>query len=221
MLYKIPQLLQSTSDFDNRELRWELQSIVRNLASHSKSTRAAVIEPLMALLRGSDMNGVALGFDSLWRIADLSGGAEGVVAANTLPYLLDGLGSPSSSVREEVCRLTIALARHQSTAAAVTDLNPCKQLVAISGDMGTLQELVASSALVTIANWPDGAEAAVAAHVLEHVPKWFASPDYETRRLACQLLEKLARHKSTAGAVMDPKLCAQLVTILELWEVFL
>ncbi|KAJ7494172.1 hypothetical protein FB451DRAFT_451775 [Mycena latifolia] len=83
--------------------------------------------------------------------------------------------------------------------------------------MGTLQELLASSALVTIADWPDGAEAAVAAHILEHVPKWFASPDSLMRESAGYLLKKLVWYQSTARAVMDPKLCAQLVTILGLY----
>ncbi|KAJ7494063.1 hypothetical protein FB451DRAFT_1360633 [Mycena latifolia] len=40
------------------------------------------------------------------------------------------------------------------------------------------------------------------------------------RGLACQLLEKLARHKSTAGGVMDLKLCAQLVAILKFIQLF-
>ncbi|KAJ7494146.1 armadillo-type protein, partial [Mycena latifolia] len=75
---------------------------------------------------------------------------------------------------------------------------------------------VALQVLIAIVNWPDGAEAVVAAQVLDHVPQWFTSPDIWMCRAACQLLENLAQHKSTAGAVMDPKLCAQLVTILKL-----
>ncbi|KAJ7494141.1 hypothetical protein FB451DRAFT_451501 [Mycena latifolia] len=96
------------------------------------------------------------------------------------------------------------------------------QLVALSSTTGTAEASYASDALVAIANWPDGAEAAVAAQVLDHVPKWFAS-HYGVRKSACQLLKNLARHKSTVGAVMDPKLCAHLVNILELdaYEYFL
>ncbi|KAJ7494136.1 armadillo-type protein [Mycena latifolia] len=180
MVDTILQLLQSVSYYMRSQLIWRSGAILRNVASHTKSSSAAVIEPLMALLRqvsDGDMKDVARMFELLMYIADSPVGAEGVMAANALPYLLDGLGSPSSPVRGAACYLTCKLAGHQSTAAAVIDLNPCKQLVAISRQ------------------------------VLDHVPKWFTSPDHWMRRSACRLLEKLARHKSTAAAVMDLELC--------------
>ncbi|KAJ7494132.1 armadillo-type protein [Mycena latifolia] len=224
MVYTILKFLPSTSYFDQPDLRSELETILRNLTSHSKSISAAASEPLVALLRrvgDNVMNDAAVGFNLLWYIADSSEGAEGVVAAGALPYFLDGLGSPSPGVCTAACRLTERLAEYQSTAAAVIDLNPCKQLVALSRQarlyaVDDYYECPAFNALIAIANWPDGAEAVVAAQVLDHVPKWFASGYYRKRQSACRLLEKLARHKSTAGAVMGPKLCVQLVTILEL-----
>ncbi|KAJ7494076.1 hypothetical protein FB451DRAFT_450952 [Mycena latifolia] len=136
---------------------------ISNLASHSKSTRAALIELLVALLRDSDVNNVALGFNLLRHIADSPVGAEAVVAANALHYFLDGLGSPSSSVRWRACQLMQVLAEHESTAAAVIELHPCKHLVSLSSTAGTAEASYASDALVAIANWPDGAEAIVAA----------------------------------------------------------
>ncbi|KAJ7494107.1 armadillo-type protein [Mycena latifolia] len=221
MVYTILEFLPSISYLGKLDLRWESGTILRNLASHSTSASAAVIEPLVALLRDSDVNDVVFGFYYLWHIADSLAGAEGVVAANALHYLLDGLRSPSPGVWKAACWLMETLSKHQSTAAAVIDLDPCKQLVGLSSPVDNDEAWFASDALVAIANWPDGAEAAVAAQALDHVPKWFASPDSLMRRSAGQLLKKLARHQSTAGAVMDPKLCAQLVTILESWEVFL
>ncbi|KAJ7494180.1 armadillo-type protein [Mycena latifolia] len=204
------------------DMRWRLRrpsaAILRNVASHSKSTTAAVIEPLVALLRDSDVNDGKLAFYLLRSIADRLEGAEGVVAANALHYLLDGLGSPSPDVCEAACQLTEKLAEHQSTSASVIDLNPCRQLVALSSTVDTEASvaLFASHALVAIASWADGAEAVVAAHVLDHVAKWFASEQhYWMRRSACQLLEKLARHKSTAEAVLNLKPCERLVTILQ------
>ncbi|KAJ7494084.1 hypothetical protein FB451DRAFT_1551287, partial [Mycena latifolia] len=123
------------------------------------------VEIYSSYLFESDVNDVALGFDLLWYIAYSSEGAEGVVAANALPYLLDGLGSPSSSVRWRACQLMQVLAEHESTAAAVIELHPCKHLVSLSRQVtaGTAEVSYASDALVAIANWPDGAEAIVAA----------------------------------------------------------
>ncbi|KAJ7494123.1 armadillo-type protein [Mycena latifolia] len=224
MVYTILEIFQSISYLGKSDLRAELKTILWDLASHSKSTSAAVGELLVALLRrvgDSDVNDVALGFDLLRHIAYSPAGADGVVAANAQHYLLDGLRSPSSSIQWRAYELMCALAKNQSTAAAVIALNPCKQLVALSRQVCRCavdidEAWVALHVLIAIANWPDGAEAVVAAQVLDHVPKWFASRS-SMRQSACQLVEKLAWHKSTAGAVMDPKLCAQLVTILELY----
>ncbi|KAJ7494113.1 armadillo-type protein [Mycena latifolia] len=215
---KLVQLQQSLPVWKPYRLLGMAAGILWQLASHSKSTSAAVNEPLVALLRESDVSDVARGFELLGLIANSPVGAEGIVAANALHYLLEGLGSPSPDVRAAACGLTQALAQRQSTAAAVMDLNPCKQIVALSRqvDMDIRQAQLASYALVAIANWPDGAEAAVTAQVLDHVPKWFSSWHYGTRQAACQLVEKLARHKSTVGAVMDLEPCERLVTILEL-----
>ncbi|KAJ7494188.1 armadillo-type protein [Mycena latifolia] len=211
-IYTIIQLLQSASYDIHSKLIGPSAAILRNVASHSKSTNAAVIELLVALLRDSDVNDIGFAFELLSNIALYSlEGAEGVVAANALHYLLDGLGSPSSSVRWGACELTDALARHESTAAAVIELHPCNKLAGLSGATDTREAVFASDALIAIANWPDGAAAVVGAHVLDHVLKWFASPLYGLHRSACRLLEKLAQQKSTAGAVMDPKLCGQLV----------
>ncbi|KAJ7494150.1 armadillo-type protein [Mycena latifolia] len=221
MVDSIFQLLQSASYDMRSHLILPSETILRNVASHSKSTSAAVIEPLVALLQqasDSNVNDVALGFDLLWYITNSLAGAEGVVAAGALLYCLDGLGSLSSSVRCGACRLIKTLVENQSTAAAVIDLNRCKQLVALSRQVAAenYEAECASHVLVAIADWPDGAEAVVAVQVLDHVPKWFTSPRDSIRQSACRLVGNLARHKSTVGTVMDPILCTQLVTVLEL-----
>ncbi|KAJ7494110.1 hypothetical protein FB451DRAFT_1388217 [Mycena latifolia] len=60
---------------------------------------------------------------------------------------------------------------------------------------------MALDALANIADWPMGAEAAVTAKVLDHLPKRLGSrwPGY--RQSACDLLVALARHESTVPAV--------------------
>ncbi|KAJ7477386.1 armadillo-type protein [Mycena latifolia] len=213
---KIVQLRRPSSVDMGWQVRHRSAAILRNLASHSNSTSAAVIEPLVALLRDSNVNNVKLGFDLLSGVTFSLDCAEGFVAANALHDLLEGLGSPSPDVRQETCWLMETLLKHQSTAAAVISLNPCKALLALSRQVAAdnLEAWCASDVLVAIATWPDGAEAAVAAHVLDHVVKWCAS-DFWMRRSACRLMENLARHKSTAGAVMDLEPCERLVTIIQ------
>ncbi|KAJ7494053.1 armadillo-type protein [Mycena latifolia] len=252
---KILQLLRSSS----KDMRWriirDLGGFLGGLASHSKSIGAAVIEIVVALLRVTDTNDVAVGFDLLSEIAGSSGGAEGIVAANALHYLLDGLESPSAPVRLGACRLaealancramdtpaadktlspsyallaianwpdgaeevvaaraldTIAehlasskprvLARHKSTAEAVLDLKPCERLVTLLREVFLYVPAKILKSL-HVANWPTGAEAVVAAQVLDHVAKCFASRHSSICQSVCQLLGKLAWHKSTAQAV--------------------
>ncbi|KAJ7494065.1 hypothetical protein FB451DRAFT_1388175 [Mycena latifolia] len=166
----------------------------------------------MCFVYGNDVNDVGFAFDFLTYIADSSAGAEGVVAANALPYLLERLESLSPDVRRVAGRLTGMLARYQSTAAPLIAINPWNQLVALSRQGRNS----APDALTIIAHWPDGAEATLAAHVLDHVPQWFTSQGHSMRDSACRFLVNLAQHKSTAGAVMDLETSAQLVTILEL-----
>ncbi|KAJ7494017.1 hypothetical protein FB451DRAFT_1360618, partial [Mycena latifolia] len=204
MVDTILQFLQSRrypGNFMHWQLIWESQAILVSLTRHNKSTCAAVVEPVVALL-GDDVKDGQLAFDLLRRIADSSEGAEGIVAANALHYLLDGLASPSVHLRLAVFQLMDALLQHESAAAAVINHHPCKQLVTLSSTgESSYEALLVFRALVAIANWPDGGEAAVAAQVLDHVPTWFASQHSWRRELTFRLLENLARHKSTAPAV--------------------
>ncbi|KAJ7494178.1 armadillo-type protein [Mycena latifolia] len=216
MLYTILQLLQALSYKMDWRLQGPSEAILRNVACHSKSTSAAVMEKLVPLLHENEVIDLAVMLDSLTIVAYSSVGAEGVVAANVLHYLLEWLESPSLSIRRAACHLMGTLADHKSTAAAVIDLHPCKQLRALSST-GVAEAVMASKALIAIAKWRAGAEAAMAAHVLDHVPQWFASPDHGMRESACRLLGQLARHKSTAEAVVDLESCRRLVTVLELY----
>ncbi|KAJ7494185.1 hypothetical protein FB451DRAFT_1551343 [Mycena latifolia] len=144
------------------------------------------------IVMDTDEYEAGLATEVLIAIATWPDGAEAIVARLVLHHV-DWLASPDSWRRVLACMLLEALARHNDERTGSAAL----------------------TALTRIANWPTGAAAVVAAQVLAHVPKWFASRHYWIRLRAYQLLEELARHKSTAGAVVDLKLCAQLVTILE------
>ncbi|KAJ7494121.1 hypothetical protein FB451DRAFT_1164999 [Mycena latifolia] len=187
--------------------------------------------------RCADVNDGELAIYVLRSIADSVEGADGVVAANAPHYLLEELGSPSSSICRGACHLIGILARHEFTAAAPIAINPYNQLMALSRQvlllftshvptqiynsdsaMATTSEHdpdIATGALIAIATWPDGAEAIVAPLVIHHA-EWLASPDSRRRASACMLLAQLAWHKSTTEAVLHLKLCERLVTLLRL-----
>ncbi|KAJ7494028.1 armadillo-type protein [Mycena latifolia] len=170
----------------------------------------------MVLSSGMDTDEYEAGLatEVLIAIATWPDGAEAIVALLVLHHV-EWLASPDSWRRVLACMLLEALARHKSTAQVLLDLKPCERLITFLSDERT--GTAALPALTRIANWPTGAAAVVAAQVLDHVHKWFASRHPYIRLSAYQLFETLARHKSTAGAVMDLGLCAQLITILELY----
>ncbi|KAJ7494079.1 hypothetical protein FB451DRAFT_450980 [Mycena latifolia] len=103
-------------------------------------------------------------------------------------------------MRDSACELLVKLALHKSTAGAVMDPKLCKQLVNLL-ELPTDFPFRALEALTSIAKWPDGAEAVVAAKVLDHITKSLESRDYQWRRSTCDLLTALARHESTVEAV--------------------
>ncbi|KAJ7476520.1 armadillo-type protein [Mycena latifolia] len=152
---------------------------------------------------------------ALIRIAHWPGGAEAAVAAKVLDNCAEWLGSPADWVRRSAVRLLGKLAKHEGTTGAVLQIAPCEQLVTLLSDSD--YSLVANAAfdvLSSIANTADGAQAAVAAKVLKHVTHRLISSVPQIRVSACELLVKLARHQSTAAAVLDIKPCERLVALL-------
>ncbi|KAJ7494075.1 hypothetical protein FB451DRAFT_450941 [Mycena latifolia] len=136
--------------------------------------------------------------------------AEAIVAAKGLEYVGEHLVIPGR--QRSACNLLAVLAQLESTAAAVMAMKPCEHLVALfsihDSDVYSVVDNTpyeAAEALITIAEWQDRADAAVAARVLDHVVEQLASQSARRRQLACKLLQKLARHKSTAEAVIDLK----------------
>ncbi|KAJ7479308.1 armadillo-type protein [Mycena latifolia] len=70
----------------------------------------------------------------------------------------------------------------------------------------------ALSALKSIARSVEGAQAAIAANVLDYMPDLLRSSSAEVRRWTCLLLGELAVHDSIRGAMVT--LCPQLVSLL-------
>ncbi|KAJ7494112.1 hypothetical protein FB451DRAFT_451246 [Mycena latifolia] len=106
----------------------ESNAILSKLASHSKTTRAAVIEPLVALLR-DDLKYFELGRFLRAYLVEAPDAAEAIVAAKGLEYVEEHLVIPGR--QRSACNLLAVLAQHESTAAAVIAMKPCKHLVAL------------------------------------------------------------------------------------------
>ncbi|KAJ7448789.1 armadillo-type protein [Mycena latifolia] len=162
--------------------------------------------------RDSSVQVVHEACDALSRIADSQDGAEAVVAAKVLDHLAERLASSDSRVRCSTCLLLSNLTQHESTLAAVINPNPCAPLVALVRDPYVAEH--AFEALSNIATSRDGAEAAVAAMVLDCVPAGLMSPESSIRQSVCELLSRLAIHETTFAAVIDIKPCDRLVTLL-------
>ncbi|KAJ7448788.1 armadillo-type protein [Mycena latifolia] len=216
MLPNILRLVQ----YPNSKIRHQIGSILSNLASHNSSTAAAISQPLVTLLRDGNIDTQVFGLLALSIITDhelpngakaaveanvlhhvpkllsLSNhvveGAEAAVAAKVLDHVAEGLDSHMHRVRQSARELLHNMGRHEDSSVADD----------------------AFEAISSIANSASGAEAAVAAQVLDYVVQRLASPATWIRGSACRLIGKLAAHTCTAGAVVDVNPCEGLVSLL-------
>ncbi|KAJ7476485.1 armadillo-type protein [Mycena latifolia] len=147
------QLLQSP-DF---EIRSQICIILRNLARHESCARV-IGESLVAQLRDSNFGAMASCLFALTRITDSPNGAAAAVEAGAPHLVANLLESPIPAVRNHACEI----------------------LVDVWDDF--ISEL-AFGALIRIAHWPGGAEAAVAAKVLDSCAEWLGSPVDWVRRI--------------------------------------
>jgi len=183
------------------------------------STATAVLklkpyEPLVYLLGDEDWQISARAVFALSQIAHSLDGAQAVVDAKALDHVLKLLHSPRTKLRRWTCELVGRLASHFPTAETLLELKPCLQLVALLRHEKSLVDLRALFALCQIARWLDGAEAIVNAHALDHVLVFLESRSSKARGWTCKLVGRLASHASTVSAVLDLKLCGQLVSFL-------
>ncbi|KAJ7705659.1 armadillo-type protein [Mycena olivaceomarginata] len=146
---------------------------------------------------------------ALSQIARWEEGAQGVVDAKALDHVLTLLKSPNPDTRRCACELAGHLALHESTASAISKLNPSVQLVSLLGET-----YCATYALSRIARWEEGAEGVVDALALYYVSALLKSPNLDTRRCACELVGHLALHESTELAISKLNPSVQLVSLL-------
>ncbi|KAJ6526479.1 armadillo-type protein [Mycena vulgaris] len=101
-----------------------------------------------------------------------------------------------------------------SNHAIPTSASVCKQLVSLLQDEDFNVRMEALSALGLITSHPEGALAAIDAHVLDGVAELLESPITAIREQSFELLVAMASHKATAPGVLGANICEQLVTLL-------
>ncbi|KAF7350393.1 hypothetical protein MVEN_01344100 [Mycena venus] len=127
-----------------------------------------------------------------------------------LKYIAHMLGSPDVEARNSSCRLLEGLVRHEYTIPAILGLNSCERLACLLRDEDSRVVYGAMVTLSRIACYVDGAQAIVDAETLDLVPELLKSPSLGMREWACELMNKIASHKSAITAAF----VLQLVSLL-------
>lgn len=169
---------------------------------------------------------------TLCRIARWPECVQVIVDAGILYYLPKLLESPQAQVRHWTCRILGHIALHNSLVVAILRLKPCAQLVSMLRQVaGFLHRARFSTsriisdedskvtenslyALSSITQWPDGAQAALDAQMLDYLAELLASPNPQVRRWTCRILGHLALQRSIAMAILSLDTCAPLLSLL-------
>ncbi|KAJ6591307.1 armadillo-type protein [Mycena vulgaris] len=136
------------------------------------------------------------------RVSQWLDGAQATVDAKVLDYMATLLGSLNAEICQYTCFLMGRLAKHTSTAPAVLELGLCGQLVSLLRDKNLEVIKGAAYALCKVSQWPDGAQAAVDAKVLDHVTELLQSQEVWILRFTCELVGHLVSHEFTAPATL-------------------
>ncbi|KAJ7476525.1 armadillo-type protein [Mycena latifolia] len=133
--------------------------------------------------------------------------SDACVFADTLGLHLDTLlGSADAEIRRSMCCVLVVLARHATTVPAVLRGKPCDRLVILLRDENREVSTSAAQALYILAYWPEGAQAAVDANVLDCLGDFMESAllhlvEWQTK-WSWKMLVRLARRPVTARGVV-------------------
>ncbi|KAJ7478327.1 armadillo-type protein [Mycena latifolia] len=210
----VPDLLRSSS----AGVREWTCVILAVLGEHD-SIRSTIVRmklwpQLVSLL--SDVN-VDVTWRALWALKSISGSleaAEASIAANVLDHLPGLLQSSSAGVREWTCVVLAVLARHDSIRGLIVRVPLCPQLVSLLRDENIEVTWRALWALKSISELFEGAQAAIAANVLDCMPDLLRSSSAGVREWTCLVLAVLATHSTIRDAIVRIKPCPQLVSLL-------
>ncbi|KAJ7895721.1 armadillo-type protein [Mycena leptocephala] len=152
---------------------------------------------LVGLLRDQPVEVIEAAMYALHEISSWPDGAQAALEAKTLDHVAELLQSPQSGVQRWTCWMVGGFA-----------------LVGLLRDQPGEVIEAAMYALHEISSWPNGAQAALDAKILDHVAELLQSPQSGVRRWTCWMVGSFAKHKSTAVAILGLKPCPQLVGLL-------
>ncbi|KAF7370873.1 hypothetical protein MSAN_00721100 [Mycena sanguinolenta] len=181
--------------------RWACE-LVGRLASHSSTASAVLrLNPCVQFVSFLDDNESTT---IEWTIFALS----------QLARWIDALESPNPSTQRWTCELLGWLACHELAAPAILELKPYRWIVSLLSGIHSYVVEWAMCTLVQIARWADGAKAIVDAKVMDYIWILLNSSSPSARRCACELVGRLASHKSTMSAILESNLCVRIVPLL-------
>ncbi|KAJ6591293.1 armadillo-type protein [Mycena vulgaris] len=190
VLHCVPELLKSPDSAVRGQICWLLGRLAYYEATLPKILVLNPCTQLVSLLRDENLEVIkgaayALGEVSLW-----PEGAQAAVDAKVLDYTATLLGWSEHEILGQ-------LAMHTFTVPAALELGLCGQLVSLFRDKNLEVIEGAAYALSKISLWPDGAQAATDAKVLDHVAELLQSQNVWTLRRTCELVGHLVSHEST------------------------
>ncbi|KAJ7697856.1 armadillo-type protein [Mycena rosella] len=213
MMDYMPDLLKSHRENG----RW-LCKLLGYLAHHLKSTGIDTIIAEHCVQNWWFPSDMITSY-GVYRMAKFLDCAQAAVDARILDRLPVMLKFQNVGVRRLICELLGALACHKTSAAAVVGTTGAvEHLVSLLRDEHPWVIESAAHALAQLAQWPCGAQAAVAAMVLDCIDDLFRSPNATVLHHTCWIIARLACHDTltTAVATLAVNPCVQLVFLL--WQ---
>ncbi|KAF7360360.1 hypothetical protein MVEN_00765700 [Mycena venus] len=149
---------------------------------------------------------------ALSSIAERPNGAQAVVEAKVLDYVLESLESSSLRARRWTCNFVAKLASHESTVPVILGSTVFARLASFLHDQDVFWS--AANALASTAKTLQGAQAIVEARGLDNVLELFESPSPELRSWTCEWVESLVNHEVAAPTILESKASGRLVSSL-------
>ncbi|KAJ6531051.1 armadillo-type protein [Mycena capillaripes] len=121
-------------------------------------------------------------------------------------YLLQKLRSSDIGERIASCQLVGNFASHDFSISVILKLRVGEQLVSLLYDEDYMVVTETMHALSQIARWLAGVQAFVDAKTLDHVLQSLGSPSANIRKMACELVGRLASHEPATEAILKLQL---------------
>ncbi|KAJ6545886.1 armadillo-type protein [Mycena vulgaris] len=222
-------LLDCLSDLllsPNFEVREWTCKMLEDLASHKPTvlmiadSGMKICKRLASILREEAGRGTALEIiesaaRALFSIIRFPGGPQEAILLDCLPDLLE---SPSFEIRKWTCEILEHLAWHKPTAPTITVsvVKLFNRLTSLLRDkpfhdtaLGVMKS--AAQTLFSIIRFPEGPQEAI---FLDSLSDLLESRNFKVRTWACEIIARLACHRSNAMAVLSVNPCTQLVSLL-------